>query len=644
MDKAEQDGLTVSAERLIPRVARLFKPYRGQVGLVALAILVSSAVGVANPLLIKVVFDQALFPPAGHPNTSLLYVLVALMLGLAILGGAIGIGQTYLTSVVGQKVMQDLRNQLYAHLQRMSLRFFTATRTGEIQSRLQNDVGGVQTVVTTTVSSILSNIVVVLSTLVAMLILSWQLTLLSLCVVPIFIYMTYRVGKARRQITSSTQKTMANLSALTEETLSVSGILLSKVFAREQTGIDQYREENRRLAELQVRQQMTGRGFFAIVQTFFSVSPALVYLVSGFVIASGGGAGITAGTIVAFTALQTRLLFPVGSLLQVSTEIQSSLALFERIFQYLDLEHDIVDSPDAETVSRDRVRGAVRFDRVYFRYEEPVLPPGLAPDEVAGNGDEGLPLPTRLWTLEDVSLEIEPGQLAAIVGPSGAGKTTISYLVPRLYDVTEGSVSIDGRDVREIALASLAEMIGMVTQETYLFHATVRENLLYARPGATDAQLESAARAAFIHERIVDLSDGYDTLVGERGYRMSGGEKQRLAIARVLLKDPSILILDEATSALDTASERIVQGALQPLMAERTTIAIAHRLSTILAADVIFVLDRGRIVERGRHEELLELGGLYASLYQEQFGAGLVEARCEDGLVLSSGEVLSTTS
>jgi len=566
------------------------------------------------------------------------------MLGLAILGGAIGIGQTYLTSVVGQKVMQDLRNQLYAHLQRMSLRFFTATRTGEIQSRLQNDVGGVQTVVTTTVSSILSNIVVVLSTLVAMLILSWQLTLLSLCVVPIFIYMTYRVGKARRQITSSTQKTMANLSALTEETLSVSGILLSKVFAREQTGIDQYREENRRLAELQVRQQMTGRGFFAIVQTFFSVSPALVYLVSGFVIANGGGAGITAGTIVAFTALQTRLLFPVGSLLQVSTEIQSSLALFERIFQYLDLEHDIVDSPDAETVSRDRVRGAVRFDRVYFRYEEPVLPPGLAPDEVAGNGDEGLPLPTRLWTLEDVSLEIEPGQLAAIVGPSGAGKTTISYLVPRLYDVTEGSVSIDGRDVREIALASLAEMIGMVTQETYLFHATVRENLLYARPGATDAQLESAARAAFIHERIVDLSDGYDTLVGERGYRMSGGEKQRLAIARVLLKDPSILILDEATSALDTASERIVQGALQPLMAERTTIAIAHRLSTILAADVIFVLDRGRIVERGRHEELLELGGLYASLYQEQFGAGLVEARCEDGLVLSSGEVLSTTS
>jgi len=644
MDKAEQDGLTVSAERLIPRVARLFKPYRGQVGLVALAILVSSAVGVANPLLIKVVFDQALFPPAGHPNTSLLYVLVALMLGLAILGGAIGIGQTYLTSVVGQKVMQDLRNQLYAHLQRMSLRFFTATRTGEIQSRLQNDVGGVQTVVTTTVSSILSNIVVVLSTLVAMLILSWQLTLLSLCVVPIFIYMTYRVGKARRQITSSTQKTMANLSALTEETLSVSGILLSKVFAREQTGIDQYREENRRLAELQVRQQMTGRGFFAIVQTFFSVSPALVYLVSGFVIANGGGAGITAGTIVAFTALQTRLLFPVGSLLQVSTEIQSSLALFERIFQYLDLEHDIVDSPDAETVSRDRVRGAVRFDRVYFRYEEPVLPPGLAPDEVAGNGDEGLPLPTRLWTLEGVSLEIEPGQLAAIVGPSGAGKTTISYLVPRLYDVTEGSVSIDGRDVREIALASLAEMIGMVTQETYLFHATVRENLLYARPGATDAQLESAARTAFIHERIVDLSDGYDTLVGERGYRMSGGEKQRLAIARVLLKDPSILILDEATSALDTASERIVQGALQPLMAERTTIAIAHRLSTILAADVIFVLDRGRIVERGRHEELLELGGLYASLYQEQFGAGLVEARCEDGLVLSSGEVLSTTS
>jgi len=644
MDTADHDGRRVSGERLVPRVARLFKPYRGQVSLVAVAILVSSAVGVANPLLIKVVFDDALFPPAGHPNTSLLYVLVALMLGLAILGGVIGIGQTYLTSVVGQKVMQDLRNQLYAHLQRMSLRFFTATRTGEIQSRLQNDVGGVQTVVTTTVSSILSNVVVVLSTVVAMLVLSWQLTLLSLCVVPIFIYMTYRVGKARRQITSSTQKTMANLSALTEETLSVSGILLSKVFARQQTGIEQYREENRRLAELQVRQQMTGRGFFAIVQTFFSVSPALVYLVAGLVIAGGGGSEISAGTIVAFTALQTRLLFPIGSLLQVSTEIQSSLALFERIFQYLDLEHDIVDSPDAEIVSRDRVRGAVRFDGVYFRYEEPALPPGLAPEEEPSNGDEELRRPTRLWTLEDVSLHVEPGELAAIVGPSGAGKTTISYLVPRLYDVTGGSVSIDGLDVRAIRLASLAEMIGMVTQETYLFHATVRENLLYARPDATDAQLESAARAAFIHERIVDLSDGYDTVVGERGYRMSGGEKQRLAIARVLLKDPNILILDEATSALDTASERVVQGALQPLMAERTTIAIAHRLSTILAADVIFVLDRGRIVERGPHEELLELGGLYASLYREQFGAGLVEARCEDGLVLSSGEVLSTTS
>ena len=334
-------------------------------GLVALAILVSSAVGVANPLLIKVVFDDALFPPEGHPNTGLLYILVGLMLGLAILGGVIGIGQTYLTSVVGQKVMQDLRNQLYAHLQRMSLRFFTATRTGEIQSRLQNDVGGVQTVVTTTVSSIVSNVVVVLSTLVAMLVLSWQLTLLSLFVVPIFIFMTYRVGKARRQITSSTQKTLANLSALTEETLSVSGVLLSKVFAREQTGIDQYREENRRLAELQVRQQMTGRGFFAIVQTFFSVAPALVYLVSGLVIANGGGSSISAGTIVAFTALQTRLLFPVGSLLQVSTEIQSSLALFERIFQYLDLEHDIVDSPDAELVSRDRVRGAVVSTRVF---------------------------------------------------------------------------------------------------------------------------------------------------------------------------------------------------------------------------------------------------------------------------------------
>jgi ATP-binding cassette subfamily B protein len=631
---------------LVRRVAFLFRPYRRRVALVCLAILVSAGLGVVNPLLTKVVFDQALFPSSGQPNLHLLYVLIGIMVAIAVVGGAIGVGQTYLTSVLGQGVMQDLRNRLYAHLQAMSLRFFTSTRTGEIQSRLQNDVAGIQTVVTDTASSILANIVIVVSTVVAMTILSWQLTLLSLFVVPGFIYLTYRVGRIRRRIAASTQESLAEMSAITEETLSVSGILLAKVFDRSQDAIERYERENRRLAGLQVRQQMVGRTFFALVQTFFSITPALVYLVAGLVISGGSAPAISAGTIVAFTALQTRLFFPVGQMLQVSVEVQSSLALFERIFQYLDLEHEIVDRPEARRLPKREARGEVSFRDVYFRYEEPALPLSDETAELAAGlgtptpaATDGHPRP-RDWTLEDVSFEVEPGQLAALVGPSGAGKTTISYLVPRLYDASRGVVAIDGLDVRQIALTSLADIIGMVTQETYLFHTSVRENLLYARPDATDPEIEAAARAAAIHERIVELDEGYDTLVGERGYRMSGGEKQRLAIARVILKDPRILILDEATSSLDTASERLVQSALEPLMKRRTTIAIAHRLSTILAADIIFVLERGRIVERGTHRQLLSLGGLYAQLYQQQFAGGLVEARCENGVVLRSGELV----
>ena len=632
---------------LVRRVALLFRPYRRRVALVCLVILVSAGLGVINPLLTKVVFDQALFPSSGQPNLHLLYLLIGIMVAIAVVGGAIGVGQTYLTSVLGQGVMQDLRNRLYAHLQAMSLRFFTSTRTGEIQSRLQNDVAGIQTVVTDTASSILANIVIVVSTVVAMTILSWQLTVLSLFVVPGFIYLTYRVGRIRRRIAASTQESLAEMSAITEETLSVSGILLAKVFDRSQDAIERYERENRRLAGLQVRQQMVGRTFFALVQTFFSITPALVYLVAGLVISGGGAPTISAGTIVAFTALQTRLFFPVGQMLQVSVEVQSSLALFERIFQYLDLEHEIIDRPEARKLPKEEARGEVSFQDVYFRYEEPALPRLEETAELAAGlgatptpeATDGHPTP-REWTLEDVSFDVQPGQLAALVGPSGAGKTTISYLVPRLYDASRGVVAIDGLDVRQVALTSLADIIGMVTQETYLFHTTVRENLLYARPDATDAEIEAAARAAAIHERILELDEGYDTLVGERGYRMSGGEKQRLAIARVILKDPRVLILDEATSALDTTSERLVQAALEPLMKRRTTIAIAHRLSTILAADIIFVLERGRIVERGTHPQLLSLGGLYAQLYQQQFAGGLVEARCENGVVLRSGDLV----
>jgi ATP-binding cassette, subfamily B, bacterial len=619
---------TIRNPRLLRRVAGLFRPYRRRVAAVAAAILLSSGLGVVNPLLTKVVFDRGLFPSSGHPNVRLLVILVLVMLGTGVLSSAIGVGQTYLASVVGQRVMQDLRNRLYSHLQAMSLRFFTSTRTGEIQSRLQNDVAGIQTVVTDTASTILANVVVVVSSLVAMSILSWQLTLLSIVVVPAFVYLTYRVGRIRRQLRKETQESLAEMSALTEETLSVSGVLLTKVFARTDDVIERYRLENKRLADLQVRQQMVGRTFFALVGTFFNFAPALVYLVAGLAIVRGSGGTISAGTIVAFTALQTRLFFPVGQMLQVSTEIQSSLALFERIFQYLDLRHEIVDRPGVRRLAPEEVRGQVSFRDVSFHYEQ-------APVEENGG-------PPRRWALEHVDLEVEPGQLAALVGASGAGKTTISYLIPRLYEATDGVVAIDGIDVKDIALPSLAEAVGMVTQETYLFHATVRENLLYARPDATQEEVEAATRAAQIHDRITQLSNGYDTVVGERGYRMSGGEKQRLAIARVILKDPRVLILDEATSALDTSSERLVQAALEPLMQARTTIAIAHRLSTILAADVIFVIEGGRLVERGTHEELLARGGLYAELYSQQFAGGLVEARCEDGVVLASGGVVTT--
>jgi ATP-binding cassette, subfamily B, bacterial len=593
---------------------------------------------VINPLLIKVVFDQALFPPGG-PNLPLLWALVGLMFAIPIVSGLLGIWQTYLSNLVGQRVMQDLRNSLYGHLQRMHLRFFTSTRTGEIQSRLSNDVGGVQSVVTDTASGVLSSLVIVISTVVAMLLLSWQLTLLSLGTLPFFFWLTAKVGRARREVAASTQRSMADLSAITEETLSVSGILLSKAFGRQRYETDRFQKENQRLAGLQIRQQMIGRSFFATIQIFFSITPALVYLVAGYVLEGGGPSGITAGTIVAFTTLQSRLFFPVGQMLQVSVEVQSAMALFERIFEYLDMPHEIVDRPGARTLSPAEVRGEVGFREVWFRYEGGdgdgrVEGPVSPPDE------EERERQRRLWTLEAVDLEVRPGQLAALVGPSGAGKTTMTYLIPRFYDAQRGAVELDGIDVRDVALESLGETIGMVTQETYLFHASVRDNLLYGNPDATQEELEEAARAAFIHDRIVELPDGYDTTVGERGYKMSGGEKQRLAIARVILKDPRVLLLDEATSSLDTTSERLVQEALRPLMQGRTSIAIAHRLSTILAADVIFVLDRGRVVERGSHSELVERGGLYAHLYLQQFRAGEVEARTADGVVMTSGEVL----
>ena len=631
MAQDSQNRQIAASQGLGHRIVSAFAPYWFKVSVVGALILVTAGLGVVNPLLIRVVFDSALFSPSGTPDLDLLWLLVGVMAGITVATGGLGIVQTYLTNEVGQRVMRDLRDRLYEHLQTLSISFFTDTRTGEIQSRVANDVGGVQNVVSSTVSNVLSNSVIFISTLIAMFILSWELTVVSMFTVPIFAFISKFVGARRRAASARTQRAAAEVSAITQETLSISGMMLSKLFGQQQREIERFHEENQQLADLTLQRQMTGRAFFTSVQIFFSLTPILIYLIAGYLLSDDAASGLSAGTIIAFTTLQARLFFPIGSLLQVSVELQGSLALFERIFGYLDIKPEIVDADDAVTLSPEEVAGKIKLEDVRLQY-------GLSAEEhlngVSANG-------TGRLALDGVNLEIAPGQLAAFVGPSGAGKTTISYLIPRLYDVTEGAVKIDGVDVRDIRLASLARLIGYVSQESYLFHATLRENLMYGDPDATEEQMQAAAKAAFIHDRIMEFSDGYDTIVGERGYRLSGGERQRLSIARVILHDPRILILDEATSALDSASERYVQVALEPLMKDRTTIAIAHRLSTILSADVIFAVDGGRIVERGTHEELLVNGGLYANLYHEQFDSGRVECHCQDGIVLVNGRVVA---
>ena len=600
--------------------------------------MITAGLGVVNPVLIRVVFDNALFPEAGGPDMRLLWTLAGVMAGITVITGSLGIVQTYLTNMVGQRVMRDLRDTLYRHLQGLSLSFFTDTRTGEIQSRVADDVGGVQRVVTNTVSDVLSNSVILISTLIAMLVLSWELTIVAVGTAPVFFWLSRFVGAKRRAIAAEAQRSTAELTAITQETLSISGVMLAKLFGRQNSEIDRFHHQNQKLSDLILRRQMTGQSFFTLMQIFFSVSPVAIYLLAGYLLVGGGVNPVSAGTIVAFTTLQSRLYFPIGRLLEVSVELQASLALFERIFGYLDIKPDISDESDAIELSPGQVAGSVRFESVRVNYSAPNNPDSdaVGPEGMAAkkNGLESQ------WALDGVSFEIKAGQLAAFVGPSGAGKTTISYLIPRLYDATEGSISIDGVDVRKINLASLAGLIGYVTQESYLFHASIRENLLYGDGQASQQDLEAAAKAAYIHDRIVEFPEGYDTVVGERGYRLSGGERQRLAIARVILHQPRILILDEATSALDTTSERYVQSALQPLMRGRTTVAIAHRLSTIIAADVIYVIDRGRLMEQGTHTELLARGGLYAHLYQEQFDGGQVECYCEDGVVLSDGQIV----
>ena len=610
------------------RIVEAFRPHWPRVLAIGLLILVTAGLGVVNPILIRTVFDSALFVKGG-PNLPLLWTLAAVMAAVVVTTGGLGVLQTLLTQQVGQRVMRDLRDRLYSHLQTLSLGFFTSQRTGEIQSRVANDVAGIRVVVTSTASSILSNVVILVSTLIAMAVLSWELTVVAVGITPLFAVFSYKVGKRRRAMSSRVQESTAEMTAITQETLSVSGVMLTRLFGAQRREVDRFHDQNVRLSDLEIRREMTGQKVWAGMQVFYSLMPVVVYVLAGYILFGGfGNTGITAGTIVAFTTLQSRLYFPINTLLRTSVELQSSLALFERIFSYLDIQPDIVDAPDAVDLPMEGVAGAVELRAVRMNYHPATL---LADGyNIKDDGRE-------FWALDGVDLDVKPGQLAALVGPSGAGKTTISYLIPRLYDCTSGTVSIDGVNVRRIRLESLARIVGYVAQDSYLFHASIRENLLYGNPQASEQQLHDAARAAYIHDRVMEFPEGYDTVVGERGYRLSGGERQRLSIARVILHDPRLLILDEATSSLDTTSERYVQAALEPLMRGRTTIAIAHRLSTIMSADVIFVVDRGRVVEQGTHYELLALGGLYAQLYDEQFEGGRVEYVSEDGVAVMAG-------
>ena len=613
------------------RIAASFQPYWHRVLAIGMLIIVTAGLGVVNPVLIRVMFDSALFVDDG-PNLDLAWTIAAVMAGVVVVTGSLGVLQTWLTQHVGQQVMRDLRDRLYSHLQSLSLGFFTSTRTGEIQSRVANDVAGIRIVVTGTVSNILSNVVILVSTLIAMLVLSWELTLVAVGITPIFAVFSYLVGKRRRAMSSMVQESTAEMTAITQETLSVSGVMLTRLFGAQNREIERFHQQNVQLSDLEIRREMTGQAVWSGIQIFFSLSPVVVYVLVGYLLLGAfGQSGVSAGTLVAFTTLQTRLYFPISTLLRTSVELQSSLALFERIFGYLDIRPEIVDAVDAVDMPAERVAGAVAFKDVRVNYRSPL--------EEADSDADGDGVDASAWALDGISFDVKPGQLAALVGPSGAGKTTISYLIPRLYDANGGTVAIDGVDVKRIKLESLARMVGYVSQESYLFHASIRENLTYGNPDATEAEMHAAAQAAYIHERIMQFPGGYETVVGERGYRLSGGERQRLSIARVILHQPRLLILDEATSALDTTSERYVQAALEPLMRGRTTIAIAHRLSTILAADVIYVVDKGRIVERGTHQELVGRRGLYAELYEQQFESGGVECICEDGVVLANGNV-----